>query len=215
MARLLVNDKDYGIHPFVVQLRDMRTHEVLSGVEVFDIGPKLGYSMNDNGGLRFNNYRVPFDNLLNRFSRLERDGTYVAAPHSKLSYGTMVYVRSYMISHAARDLGRAVTIATRYSAVRKQFDSVFNDDSEEQVINYQTQQHILFTQLAYTYAFHFTGQYMRTLYFATQGKIATGDVSSLSELHEASSAFKSLCTQLAADGIETLRRSCGGHGYVN
>ena len=213
MARLIVDQTDYGIHAFIVPIRDMTTHETLPGVTVFDIGPKLGYGMNDNGGLRFNQYRIPHENMLCRFAQLDKNGTYHRPPHAKLSYGTMVYVRSYMISHASRDLARACTIAIRYSAVRRQFDSLFNEDIEEPVINYQTQQSILFHQLSIAYAFHFTGQYMRTLYYATQDKIAAGDVSSLAELHSASSAFKSLCTQVAADGIETLRRSCGGHGY--
>lgn len=43
MAQLIIEDKSYGPHPFVVQIRDMKTHEALEGVYVGDIGPKFGY----------------------------------------------------------------------------------------------------------------------------------------------------------------------------
>lgn len=48
------------------------------------------------------------------------DGTYVKAPNSKLTYGTMMFVRVVLIKDASRYLSKACTIAIRYSAVRKQ-----------------------------------------------------------------------------------------------
>jgi len=41
MARLFLHGKDYGPHPFVIQLRDLETHQPLPGVELGDIGPKV------------------------------------------------------------------------------------------------------------------------------------------------------------------------------
>jgi acyl-CoA oxidase len=41
MAQLILNGKSYGPHPFVVQVRDLKTHEPLDGVYVGDIGPKF------------------------------------------------------------------------------------------------------------------------------------------------------------------------------
>jgi acyl-CoA oxidase len=52
MARLFCGaGVDRGPHAFVVQLRDMETHEALPGVRVGDIGPKLGFGSVDNGWL--------------------------------------------------------------------------------------------------------------------------------------------------------------------
>ncbi len=34
--------QDYGPHAFVVQIRDLETHLPLPGIEVGDIGPKMG-----------------------------------------------------------------------------------------------------------------------------------------------------------------------------
>ena len=48
-ARLISNGKDHGVHPFMVQMRDLQTHEPLPGFEMGDIGPKIGYFSKDNG----------------------------------------------------------------------------------------------------------------------------------------------------------------------
>lgn len=42
------------------------------------------------------------------------------SPSSKLTYGTMIFVRVVLVQDAAFYLRKAVTIATRYSAVRHQ-----------------------------------------------------------------------------------------------
>ena len=47
-ARLIIDGKDYGIHPFLVQLRG-ENHQPLPGIEVGDIGPKFGFNNIDNG----------------------------------------------------------------------------------------------------------------------------------------------------------------------
>jgi acyl-CoA oxidase len=43
MAQLIINGKNYGPHPFVVQIRDLKTHEPLDNIHIGDIGPKFGY----------------------------------------------------------------------------------------------------------------------------------------------------------------------------
>jgi len=47
MAQLVINGRAYGPHPFVVQIRDLKTHEPLENVHVGDIGPKFGYNTMD------------------------------------------------------------------------------------------------------------------------------------------------------------------------
>ena len=43
MAQLFIGGKNFGPHPFVVQVRDLETHQPLENVYVGDIGPKFGY----------------------------------------------------------------------------------------------------------------------------------------------------------------------------
>ena len=48
------------------------------------------------------------------------DGTYVKPKNPRLAYGTMVLVRANIVGFAGHSLAQAVTIATRYSCVRRQ-----------------------------------------------------------------------------------------------
>lgn len=41
MAQLIIGGKPFGPHPFVCQIRDLKTHEPLEGIHVGDIGPKF------------------------------------------------------------------------------------------------------------------------------------------------------------------------------
>lgn len=49
--------KSFGPHPFIVQVRDMKTHKPLDGIVVGDIGPKYGYASMDNAYMLMDNYR--------------------------------------------------------------------------------------------------------------------------------------------------------------
>jgi acyl-CoA oxidase len=53
-----------------------------------------------------------------------QDGTYVKSPSSKLTYGTMMFVRVVIVQDMASYLSKAVTIAVRYSAVRRQSEMI-------------------------------------------------------------------------------------------
>lgn len=222
MARLITKGKDYGPHPFFVQLRSLEDHKPMPGIIVGDIGPKFGYNTNDNGFLRFDNYTIPRENMLMKFSQVSEDGTYHRPPHSKLAYGTMVGVRVGIIGEAMHYLGRAVTISIRYSAVRKQFPKVISSQTsstpqslpeEEYILNYQTQQHKLLPLLATAYAFHFTQTKITQLLTTFQQQAKTGNFLLIQQLHAASSGLKSLTTSVVCDGIEVCRKACGGHGY--
>jgi acyl-CoA oxidase len=52
-ARLIVGGRDYGVHTFIVPIRDPRDFAVLEGVRCGDCGPKMGRNGVDNGHVRF------------------------------------------------------------------------------------------------------------------------------------------------------------------
>lgn len=64
VAQLYINGKNYGIHPFIVQIRDLETHKPLPGIKVGEIGPKMGFATANNGFLGFQNFRIPRKNML-------------------------------------------------------------------------------------------------------------------------------------------------------
>ncbi|KAG2609589.1 hypothetical protein PVAP13_4KG051400 [Panicum virgatum] len=217
-ARLITEGKDYGIHGFIVQLRSLEDHSPLPGVTLGDIGGKFGsgaYNSMDNGVLRFDHVRIPRDQMLMRLSQVTREGKYVQSDVPKqLLYGTMVYVRQSIVADASKALSRAVCIAVRYSAIRKQFGSQ-DGGPETQVLNYRTQQSRLFPLLASAYAFRFVGDWLNWLYTDVTQKLEVKDYSTLQEAHACTAGLKAVTTSATADAIEECRKLCGGHGYLN
>ncbi|KAL9602254.1 MAG: hypothetical protein Q9219_001978 [cf. Caloplaca sp. 3 TL-2023] len=235
MAQLIIDGRSYGPHPFVVQIRDLKTHEPLENVHVGDIGPKFGYNTMDNGFLLLNNMKVPHVNMLAKYSSVNpRTNSYVKPASSSLVYGTLTWVRSTIVLQSGGVLARGVTIATRYAAVRRQFqdrDAREWELGENQVLNYTMVQIRLLPLLAATFALHFTGRGMMDLYRENQKKMAAdaGKLAStnrgpspeelfpstdlLADLHATSCGLKALASTTAAEGLEVCRRACGGHGY--
>lgn len=213
-SKELVN---HGPHPFIVQLRDLKTHKPLDGIVVGDIGVKYGYAPMDNGYLLFNNYRVPHSAMLSNYSRVDPNTcTYTKPSNPAVVYGSLTAVRAAIIMHARLIIARAVTIAVRYSTIRKQFqdkDSTDKSAPELSVLDYPTVQIRILPLLATAFALHYTGEAMHNLYSSTRAKIDQGDFSKLAILHAQSSGLKSLCTEMAANSIETCRRAMGGHGF--
>ncbi|KAL5099015.1 hypothetical protein RYX36_003342 [Vicia faba] len=216
-ARLITDGQDQGVHGFIVQLRSLDDHLPLPGITVGDIGMKFGnaaYNSMDNGVLSFDHVRIPRNQMLMRVSQVTREGKYVqSSVPRQLMYGTMVYVRQAIVADASTALSRAVCIATRYSAVRRQFGSQ-NGGLETQVIDYKTQQARLFPLLASAYAFRFVSEWLKWLYTDVTQRLKANDFSTLPEAHACTAGLKSLTTTATADGIEECRKLCGGHGYL-
>ncbi|GJJ78231.1 acyl-CoA oxidase [Entomortierella parvispora] len=212
-AKLIINNKDYGAHPFLVPLRSLKDHTPLPGVVIKDQGPKQGAVSMDNGYARFNNVRIPRENMLMRFSQVSREGVYSKPIHPKLAYGGMTAVRTTLINHSALSMARAVTIATRYCAVRRQGTVDIKTDLETQVLDYPSVQSRILPLLSHSFATIFSGIWMTDMYAQYNADISKGDTSLLKDVHVYSSGLKSYCTKLGADGIEEARRCLGGHGF--
>lgn len=217
MAQLYIDGKSYGPHPFIVQIRDMKTHEPLENVHVGDIGPKFGYNSMDNGFLLFNKVKVPHNSMLARFSRVDpQTNKYVKPQHAQAAYGTMTWVRSTIVMQAGSTLARGVTIATRYCAIRRQFqdrDAPQSTGPETPVLDYTMVQVRILPLLAATFALHFTGKAMMNMYDENQKSKASGGSDMMADLHASSCGLKALSSTIAAEGLEVCRRACGGHGY--
>uniref|UniRef100_A0A4W4E8Y7 Acyl-coenzyme A oxidase n=1 Tax=Electrophorus electricus TaxID=8005 RepID=A0A4W4E8Y7_ELEEL len=216
LAQLYTQGQCHGLHGFIVPIRCMKTHQPLPGrwmcVVVGDIGPKFGFDEVDNGYLKLENVRIPRENMLMKYAKVEPDGTYLKPPSDKLTYGTMVFIRAMIVGESARALSKACTIAIRYSAVRHQSE-LQPGEAEPQILDYQAQQYKLFPLLATAYAFTFVGQYMSQMYNRITGDINQGDFSELPELHALAAGLKAFTTWTANAGIEVCRMACGGHGY--
>ncbi|XP_053999153.1 probable peroxisomal acyl-coenzyme A oxidase 1 [Hylaeus anthracinus] len=214
VAQLYTQGECKGIHPFIVQLRDEDTHEPLPGIKIGEIGTKLGMNGTNNGFLGFENVRIPRENMLMRNSQVLEDGTYVKALSDKLNYGTMMFVRVVLVFDIASYLAKAVTIATRYSAIRRQCQ-INPDEPEVQIINYVTQQYKIFPHIAACIAFRLAASWIWNMYNTVVAELDHGDLDKLPELHALSCCLKAVASSDAATGVEQVRLACGGHGYMD
>ena len=101
-ANLIVNGKNEGVHAFVIRVRDSRNHKPLPGMTIGDCGEKFALHGVDNGWIRFNHVRIPYDALLDKISSIDEQGNYQSKYESQgkrfgmtmasLSYGRLAIV---------------------------------------------------------------------------------------------------------------------------
>lgn len=144
-ARCIVGENDYGVQPFMVQIRSTKDHSQLDGVQCGDMGNKIGYQSMDNGWLRFAHKRIPRVDMLGRFVNIEKDGTFELKGDPRLIYQIMVQTRMMIIFGAGFTLMRSLIVAVRYAACRRQFATIKGSRQERQLIDYQAHMAILGT----------------------------------------------------------------------
>lgn len=207
-------DTDMGVHAFIVPIRSMEDHSVLPGIEIRDCGYKIGLNGVDNGALKFDNVRIPRDNLLNRFGDVNRDGKYTSTlptinKRFAATLGELVGGRVGLAYGSVAVLKAASTIAIRYSLIRQQFGPP--NKAEISILDYQSQQQKLMPMLCSAYAFHFASEYLVDRYAEMK---RTHDDEIIADVHALSAGLKAYITSYTAKALNTCRESCGGHGYA-
>eukprot|EP01100_Stratorugosa_tubuloviscum_P000907 TRINITY_DN1200_c0_g1_i4.p1 TRINITY_DN1200_c0_g1~~TRINITY_DN1200_c0_g1_i4.p1 ORF type:complete len:469 (-),score=180.56 TRINITY_DN1200_c0_g1_i4:32-1438(-) len=214
-CQLYINNQHYGIHAFLVPLRDPKDCcNRYPGVFVGDCGEKMGANGLDNSILRFTNVQIPRENLLNRLSDVAIDGTFSSIykePNERFAemLGELSAGRALLSSPLPLQVG--ITIAIRYSALRPQFGPP--NQPEIPILFYQSQKRRLIPLIATCYAMCFT----RNVIYVTWGSSVGVHVEKLerNEIHALTSGVKALTTELIANGLKTCRESSGSHGYSN
>ncbi|KAF9281751.1 fatty-acyl coenzyme A oxidase [Mortierella alpina] len=221
-AQLIVRGKRYGTKSFVVQLRDTHTYKLMPGINIGDIGKKMGRDGIDNGWIQFTNVRIPRTNMLMKHTKVSRAGEVREPPLAQLTYGALIQGRVTMVTDSGNILKKAVTIAGRYAAVRRQFSSSPHEIQETKLIDYAIHQYRLMPLLAQAYAFHFTGVETNTLYEDLMDQLESTQpddpsmqtvLDTLKETHATSAGLKAFCTWGTLNAIEACRQTLGGHGY--
>lgn len=220
---MLPNEKgqleEKGVHAFMMQIRD-ENHLALPGIEVGDLGPKLGDNANDTGYMRLNQVRIPRQYMLSRFQEVTPDGQYVQSEakekNPQLHYYTMMSTRGSMVKSSAGYLAKAVVIAARYSCVRRQGfvnteRGVSYQTNERPIIDWEVQRYRIMNQLSLVYAIKFSGAWLIHQFSAME---SLAHVDGLAEIASTTAGLKALCTYMASQGIEDCRKCCGGNGYL-
>lgn len=216
-AQLHVGDENYGVHVFLVPIRDYQTHEFIPGVVAGDCGPKAGLDGIDNGFLLFNRYRVSYDSLLDKHGHISADGKYKSKISSKEKrFASMLAGlargRLTIIKGTEGVLRNAVVTAIRYGAVRRQFGK--NGQLETPILDYPLHRYRLAIHLARTVASSISFQHVLGLYANGRDKIsANPEGKECAELHAVVSALKPITTAWTQKGVQECREACGGLGY--
>ncbi|KAJ7496419.1 acyl-CoA dehydrogenase/oxidase [Mycena latifolia] len=216
MARLIIGRRDYGVHPFIAQLRSLEDYTPLPGIELGDIGLKMGHNTNDNGYAVFTHFRVPRAHLLTRAAQVLRDGTYVPEAQGKHVYSAMLQTRKALVDHVYFQLAQAATIAIRYSAVREQGNLAFDaaEGAEVSIFEFRSQHDRLLTLMSRAFALLFASKRAGVEYKLMEARRVSGDYGAVPSVHATMAALKAYATQTTADGAEDARKCCGGHGYL-
>ena len=216
-AQLIIGETNYGPHVFIVPIREIKDHGVLPGVVIGDCGYKNGNNGIDNGFLIFKNYRIPRDNLLDKFSQVMPNGEFKTTIKNSdkrfgIQLGSLAGGRITLTHNTISQLINAVTIATRFCAVRTQFGPV--GKPEQPLLDYQITQYRLIPLVANAIIYRIAGQSVSE-FWSQRREIILKDFKNpaVNEFHALVSALKPICSWSAVKGIQQCREICGGLGY--
>ncbi|KAF4526154.1 hypothetical protein B566_EDAN008190 [Ephemera danica] len=134
---------------FELNSPNLTSYKWWPGITLGDIGHKFGFNAVNNGFMAFNKVRIPRNYMLMKNAQVLPDGSYVKSKgSSKLIYGSMMFVRVGVVVDMSFHVAKALTIAIRYSAVRRQSE-MKPGEREPQILDYRTQQYKLLPYLSY------------------------------------------------------------------
>ena len=125
-AQLIIDGKSYGPHPFIVPIRDPKTHQPFPGVILGDCGHKNGANNIDNGYIMLKDYRIPKDYGLDKFSGVDENGKFRAKIDNTdklfgLYMGPLSAGRSFITINGIAAAFNSLAVAVRFVSQRRQF----------------------------------------------------------------------------------------------
>ncbi|MDK8791177.1 acyl-CoA dehydrogenase family protein [Corynebacterium sp. MSK039] len=216
-------EESHGVHCLVARIREDDGSPV-EGVRLGDHGYKGGLPGVDNGTLVFENYRVPRENLLNRFADVDEEGNYsspIENPNRRFftMLGALVRGRVTVGAAAGAAARTALDIGVRYANLRKQF-APSDDLPENTLIQHRKHRLRLIPRVARAYALQLaTNELISGLHdLEARGvdpvNATKEEQADQRELEAHAAALKAANTAHATDTIQEMREACGGYGYM-
>ncbi|CEH12244.1 acyl-oxidase [Ceraceosorus bombacis] len=220
-AQMIIRGKKHGVKTFIVPLREPQSFQLLPGINIGDIGKKMGRDGIDNGYIQFTNVRIPRAYMLMKHTQVTREGQVFEPPMQQLSYVALLQGRVSMVVDTANTAKKALTIAVRYAAVRRQFKSSAEQEHETPILDYLLHQRRLMPLVAQATAFAFTALNLTKMFEETSASLEAMEpgpemdraLEQLKSTHISSSGLKAHCVWQTLEAIKQARLACGGHGY--
>lgn len=208
LAQLILNDKNYGLHPFLVMLN--------SNCKIISNGQKNGLNGVGNCFMIFNTF-IKENQLLGRYGYV-KDGTYIIDEkyknNGKGRFADLLATLSggrIVLASGANIIGvQALLKAYNYGKIRKQFNySSLNYNEETAIINYPTYNVPLFENLCKMYCqrLFIDKVEMEAFNYYQEHKILN------KKLHILTSIAKVISSESADECLRLGRRLCAGNGY--
>lgn len=147
----MIKKKKKGVHAFLITIRDEQ-HIPLPGLKIGEVGSKKKFHGMDNDFIHFSDFRVSKDALLDRFTSINEKGEYQTAvkdPNRLLSLALSSFIggRLAFARFSSENALRAITIALRYGAYRRQF-ALSSKGPETVLLDYRIHQYRLIPRFA-------------------------------------------------------------------
>ncbi len=209
-AKLIIDEKDYGVNAFVVPLRNPKG-KLHQGVSIEDCGLKMGLNGVDNGLISFDHVEIPLADMLDKYASINENGKFESPISSDnrrffTMLGTLVGGRIGIPRSGLSAAKTGLAIAIRYGNQRRQFGP--EGGEEVPILNYRMHQRRLMPLLANAYALHFALQYI-TFRFLNRTK------DDMQEIEALAAGLKAFTTWNTTSTLQECREACGGKGYLS
>lgn len=207
-AQTYVAGKHEGVNAFLVPIRDKQLNP-LPGVEINDMGIKMGLNGIDNAALKFHKVRVPRENMLNRYADVDADGKFSSQVKGIQQRFFKVTERllSGRLCIASMTLGAfkiATYITIKYSKQRKGVSP--NGKSETPIFDYQLQKNALIPLIARGLGLNMLHNFAKTVFANPKGY--EEDLLSICCID------KTLIGWHTERSITNMRERSGGQGFL-
>lgn len=216
-ARLIVQGEDYGINPFVVKIRDTINGKALTKVNLGDCGQKIGNNGVDNGFMTLDGLEIDYDQMLDRFCKINNKGSYESIYSNKDNrfaavLAGLVEGRAILPVNSTGILLKGLMIAWKYAVERKQFkQSTLGVETE--VVRYGLVNTGLINALAEVVCFRNYSFSIAKLWESLKANMSKFDFKS-KEAHAIFSCIKPYVTSRIQKRLQELREIMGGNGYL-
>ncbi|CAI2386913.1 unnamed protein product [Moneuplotes crassus] len=216
-AQLFLNGECKGVHVFLVPVRDKETHESFEGCLIGDCGDKLGLQGVDNGWIKFADYRIHKDMLLNKFCDINEEGEYVSAipkDNKRFAYHMAALSGGRVLAASnGADISLISTItALRFAACRRQF-SREKGKEETHILDYPLHQSRIMPLFAKSFTEMVSIQGIWDDYSKMSDQLLDPSNKAGEYFHLVSSALKAVVTWNSYETWKESRLSCGGFGF--
>jgi acyl-CoA oxidase len=207
-AQTIVGGRNEGINAFLVPIRD-KARQAMPGVDIHDMGVKMGLNGVDNATLKFRAVRIPRENMLNRYCDVSEEGVFssqisgVQARFFKVTE-RLLSGRLCIASMTLGALKTCIYTAVRYAQKRKGVSP--NGKSETPIIEYQLQKNCLVPIVARTLGLNMLHNFAKEAYSRPEQH---GQ-----DLIMICCADKTLIGWHAERATAVLRERCGGQGFL-